>query len=86
MKQTRIILIFSIILFFGLLESPLSAQRFNDRLQNRPYADLRPWHLGFSVGMHTQDLTFTHNGLVTEGDAAGSWSSPRSRPVSASML
>lgn len=67
MKQTRIILIFSIISFFGLLESPLSAQRFNDRLQNRPYADLRPWHLGFSVGMHTQDLTFTHNGLVTEG-------------------
>ena len=32
---------------------------------NRPYTDLRPWHLGFSVGLHTQDLQLTHNGYVT---------------------
>lgn len=32
---------------------------------NRPYADLKRWHLGFSVGMCMQDLKFTHNGLVT---------------------
>lgn len=37
-----------------------------DKLLNRPYADLKPWHLGFSVGMHVQDLSFTHNGLVTD--------------------
>lgn len=43
-----------------------SAQTLNDRLQNRPYADLRKWHLGFGVGVHTQDLQFTHNGYVTE--------------------
>ena len=42
------------------------ADRLNDKIQNRPYADLRPWHLGFSVGLHTQDLTFAHNGFVTE--------------------
>lgn len=41
------------------------AQRFNDKLQNRPYADLRQWHLGFSIGVHTQDISFTHNGLTT---------------------
>ena len=41
-------------------------QNLNDKLMNRPYADLRRWHLGFSVGIHTQDFTFTHNGLVTE--------------------
>ncbi len=39
---------------------------FNDKLLNRPYADNRAWHLGFSVGMMTQDLRFTHNGYVTE--------------------
>lgn len=44
----------------------LSAQNFNDKLMNRPYADLRPWHLGFSVGLHTEDLRFSHNGFVTE--------------------
>ena len=38
--------------------------RLNDKIQNRPYADLRRWHLGFSIGMHTEDLRFTHNGLI----------------------
>lgn len=37
----------------------------DDKLQNRPYADLKPWHLGFSVGFHVQDLSFTHNGFLT---------------------
>ena len=42
------------------------AKQFNDKLLNRPYADLKAWHLGFSVGMHMQDLKFTHNGYVTD--------------------
>lgn len=41
------------------------AQQLNDKLLNRPYADMRRWHLGFSVGVHTQDLRFTHNGFIT---------------------
>lgn len=43
----------------------------NDKVLNRPYADLRAWHLGFSVGLHTQNLLFTHNGYVT--DDGESW-------------
>ena len=43
-----------------------SAAKLNDKLLNRPYADMRKWHLGFSVGTHTQDLSFNHNGFVTE--------------------
>ncbi len=42
-----------------------SARRLNDELLNRPYADMRAWHLGFSVGMYAGDLMFTHNGHVT---------------------
>lgn len=42
------------------------AQQRNDKVLNRPYADLRRWHLGFSVGVNTLDLNFTHNGFVTE--------------------
>ena len=46
------------------------AQQRNDKLLNRPYADLRPWHLGFSIGMHTLDFSFTHNGFITaDGEA-----------------
>ncbi len=37
-----------------------------EKLLNRPYADMKPWHLGFSVGMHVQDLSFTHNGLISD--------------------
>lgn len=36
-----------------------------DKILNRPYADQKLWHLGFSVGMHFQDLKFIHNGFVT---------------------
>ena len=44
---------------------PLYARGFNDKLLNRPYADNRAWHLGFSFGVHAQDIAFTHNGFVT---------------------
>lgn len=51
-----------------LLPAALLA-RPGDKPMNRPYADLKPWHLGFSVGAHVQDLSFTHNGYVTpEGE------------------
>lgn len=42
------------------------ARDFNDKLLNRPYADMRPWHLGFSIGVHAEDLRFTHNGFITD--------------------
>ncbi len=58
------------LLFVALLSLVVSfsveARDFNDKLMNRPYADMRRWHLGFSVGLHTQDLNFTNNGYVTE--------------------
>ena len=46
--------------------SQSSARDFNDKLMNRPYADLRRWHLGFSIGAHAEDIRFTHNGFITE--------------------
>ncbi len=39
--------------------------KWGEKVPNRQYADLKRWHLGFSVGMHMQDLTFYHNGNVT---------------------
>lgn len=50
-----------------LIGSGMTAySRPGEKLHNRPYADLKLWHLGFSVGMHFQDLKFTHNGFITE--------------------
>jgi len=48
----------------------LSAQR-NDKLLNRPYADMRWVHLGFSVGAYTETTALTNNGFVT--DEGESW-------------
>lgn len=40
-----------------------------DKILNRPYADLKPFHLGFSIGFGMGDFKFTHNGYVTpEGE------------------
>ncbi len=51
---------------FVCILSPVTAQaKFNDKVLNRPYADFKRWHLGFSIGMSLQDLKFTHNGYVT---------------------
>ncbi|MDE6464027.1 MAG: PorT family protein [Muribaculaceae bacterium] len=43
----------------------MSARTFNDKVLNRPYADLRRWHLGFSVGIYSSDLMLSHNGYIT---------------------
>ena len=63
MKSVKILFVFAVSI---LLAMPLNARTFNDKIQNRPYADLKKWHLGFSVGMFASDLLFTHNGLVTD--------------------
>lgn len=47
------------------------ASRLNDKLLNRPYSDMRKFHLGFSVGMNTFGMSFHHNGFV--GDNGETW-------------
>lgn len=56
-------LLFVAILALGC--APRAIAKPGDKILNRPYADLKRWHLGFSVGAHVQDLSFTHNGFVT---------------------
>ena len=75
MKRARYLITY-ITMVLAALAFPAGAaaarnSRLNDKIQNRPYADLRRWHLGFSIGMHTEDLRFTHNGLIT--DAGEQW-------------
>lgn len=41
------------------------AAGLNDRLLNRPYADQRPWHLGFGFGVNFPTLALTHRGEVS---------------------
>lgn len=64
MKALKLILI---ILLTSLCATNAEAKRqLNDKVMNKPYADLRRWHLGFSVGTQTLNLAFTHNGFVSD--------------------
>lgn len=68
MTTRRNIILILLTVLAAIASMPALAQR-NDKLHNRPYADLRRWHLGFSVGLHVQGIQFTHNGYVTpEGE------------------
>lgn len=65
----------------SLAAAPSAAARgFNDKLVNRPYADNRRWHLGFSVGLHSQDLAFTHNGYISDEGRQWFMSQPTFQP------
>lgn len=78
MKALRLILL---ILLTTLCATQAEAKRqFNDKLQNKPYADLRRWHLGFSVGTQTLNLAFTHNGFVNEDGAVWAVEQPDYSP------
>ena len=64
MTNVRCILVSLVVSALALTSFDLSAQR-NDKLLNRPYADMRQLHLGFSVGAFTETTALTNNGFVT---------------------
>lgn len=37
----------------------------NSKVWNLPYEDMKRFHLGFHIGMHTQDLKIVNNGFVS---------------------
>lgn len=65
-RYLRYVTFIVIVAFVSLqgVAAPKNRNR-NDRLLNRPYADMKRLHLGFSVGTHFQDLKFTHNGFIS---------------------
>ena len=48
----------------------------NDMILNRPYADSKPLHFGFSVGMNFQNLAITNNGFVMPEADVQFWKAP----------
>ncbi|MGM9803807.1 MAG: porin family protein [Muribaculaceae bacterium] len=68
MKSYRIIRIF--LLFAATIIAMATQAQLRDKVLNRPYADLKRWHLGFSVGAAFHDLNITNNGFVSpDGNA-----------------
>ena len=46
----------------------MGAMAQKERVRNQPYADLTWLHLGFHVGIHSQDLLLTHTGSTANGE------------------
>jgi len=53
-----------IFLVLVLITLPFSFTAAQNKVQYLQYEDLKPYHLGFSIGMHTQDLIMDHSGTV----------------------
>lgn len=67
MKTTKRYIKYLLMLVLVLITgTSMIAQKRNDKLLNRPYADQKKLHLGFSVGMHLQDLKLTNNGQASD--------------------
>ena len=53
-----------ILLLLIMCTTPLLGQ--HRRLQNQPYVDQRLFHIGFTLGIHTQDLILTQSGFIND--------------------
>lgn len=63
-----------------VLFSTRGAHAQHQKLQNLPYADQRLFHLGFTLGVHTQDLILTQSGHVNENGETWFSEIPRYSP------
>ncbi|MBQ7162422.1 MAG: PorT family protein [Bacteroidales bacterium] len=66
------------LLLLSLAALPLSAQ--HKKPQYLQYEDMRPYHFGFFVGLHTQDFQIEHTGAVDENGATWYGSVPSYSP------
>jgi len=53
-----------VLLIIGLLSSTLHTVQAQKKQQNLQYEDLKPYHFGFLIGVHNQDLIPTHSGVA----------------------
>ena len=55
-----------------LLGCAVAHSQDNDMILNRPYADVKPIHFGFPVGMNFQNIAITNKGTISD-DGVEEW-------------
>lgn len=58
-KYNKYIILICLLISYG---SSIFAQK--QKVKNQPYADQKLFHLGFTIGVNTQDLILSHSGFV----------------------
>lgn len=58
--------LYIIICLIGCVCANIFGQR--EKVKNQPYVDNKLFHLGFHVGLHSQDLILSHTGVTTNGE------------------
>ena len=66
MKSNKIFILLLLISIFCV-----NSQAQVRKALNQPFADQKMYHLGFSIGFHTQDMILSHTGFV--GDNGEAW-------------
>lgn len=51
----------------GIAITAFSMMAQTEQVKNQPYADMKLYHLGFHIGLHTQDLILTNTGVTSNG-------------------
>lgn len=80
MRRMMTAALFALAALAMLTPQTAAAQHLNDKILNRPYADNRQWHLGFSVGLMTMGMNFHHNGFVSDEGQTWFMSQPAYAP------
>lgn len=62
MKRLLYIVLSVMVLF------PVELFSQQEKVQNQPYVDNKLFHLGFHVGLHSQDMILTNTGVSTNGE------------------
>lgn len=77
-----------VVALYALLPSAslMSAKSFNDKVLNRPYADLRRWHLGFRWDYIRKTSNSRTTASPPKTARPGIWKSLLSRPDSVSTV
>ena len=57
-----------LLLFISVVVVPVSIMAQKESVKNQPYADFKMFHLGFHLGVHTQDLVLTNTGYSENGE------------------
>lgn len=67
-KKEHILKRIAIVLLYMMCFASFMAMAQQEKVKNLPYVDNKLFHLGFFIGLHSQDLLLVHSGVSSDGE------------------